>query len=88
MINSSVYLLVSAKTESLLMRVMRHIVTRRHDVTTTYSIDGHAITALFKKGGRSEPGNYSPVSLTSIICKVMESIVKDECYATYCDGTS
>ena len=37
-----------------------------------------SITALFKKGNRSEPGNYRPVSLTSIICKMMESIIKDK----------
>ena len=35
------------------------------------------ITALFKKGNRSEPGNYRPVSLTSIVCKLLESINKD-----------
>ena len=32
-----------------------------------------------------------PVSLTwlqYIICKMMESIIKDKCVATYCDGTS
>ena len=36
------------------------------------------ITALFKKGNRSEPGNYRPVSLTSILCKILESIIKDK----------
>ena len=35
------------------------------------------ITALFKKGNRSEPGNYRPVNLTSIVCKILESIIKD-----------
>ena len=35
------------------------------------------ITALFKKGNRSEPGNYRPVSLTSIVCKILESIIKE-----------
>ena len=32
------------------------------------------ITPIFKKGSRNEPGNYRPVSLTCIVCKVMESI--------------
>jgi len=36
------------------------------------------ITALFKKGNRSDPANYRPVSLTSINCKILESIVKDK----------
>ncbi len=35
------------------------------------------ITAIFKKGDKRQAGNYRPVSLTSIICKVMESIVRD-----------
>src|SRR6218665_1518962 len=35
------------------------------------------IVPLFKKGNRSDPGNYRPVSLTSVVCKVMERLVKD-----------
>jgi len=35
------------------------------------------VVPLFKKGNRSDPCNYRPVSLTSIVCKVMERIVKD-----------
>ena len=35
------------------------------------------IVPLFKKGNRSDPCNYSPVSLTSVVCKVMERLVKD-----------
>ncbi|MEW8548554.1 MAG: reverse transcriptase family protein [Candidatus Thiodiazotropha sp.] len=39
----------------------------------------HAIvTPIFKKGCRSSPGNYRPVSLTSIPCKILESIIRDE----------
>jgi len=34
------------------------------------------ITSLFKKGSRSCPANYRPVSLTSILCKVIEGLVK------------
>jgi len=36
------------------------------------------VTPLFKKGKKSEAQNYRPVSLTSLICKIMESILKDE----------
>lgn len=35
------------------------------------------VTPLFKKGDKSEAGNYRPVSLTSILCKIMEAIVRD-----------
>ena len=35
------------------------------------------IVPLFKKGSRSAPSNYRPVSLTSVVCKVMERIIKD-----------
>ena len=36
------------------------------------------VTAIFKKGSKSDPGNYRPVSLTSIICKVLESFIRDQ----------
>ena len=35
------------------------------------------ITALFKKGNKRLASNYRPVSLTSIVCKCMEKIVRD-----------
>ena len=38
--------------------------------------DGH-ITAIHKKGNKSSPDNYRPVSLTSQICKLMESVIRD-----------
>ena len=34
------------------------------------------ITPLFKKGTKSDPGNYRPVSLTNVIGKTMERVVK------------
>ena len=30
------------------------------------------ISAIFKKGQKTNPSNYRPVSLTSVVCKVME----------------
>lgn len=37
-----------------------------------------SVCPIFKKSDRSDPGNYRPVSLTSVPCKIMESIIKDE----------
>ena len=36
------------------------------------------VTPIFKKGSKSVPGNYRPVSLTSVSCKLMESVIRDE----------
>jgi len=36
------------------------------------------VTAIFKKGERCSPSNYRPISLTVIICKVLESIIRDK----------
>ena len=33
------------------------------------------VTPLFKKGSRSDPSNYRPISLTSVCCKVFEHII-------------
>ena len=36
------------------------------------------ITPIFKKKDRTDPSNYRPISLTSIPCKLMERIIRDE----------
>ena len=35
---------------------------------------------IFKKGNRDSPGNYRPVSLTSVVGKLMEKILRDRIY--------
>lgn len=35
------------------------------------------ISAIFKKGDKKNAGNYRPVSLTSVVCKVLEGIIRD-----------
>lgn len=35
------------------------------------------ISPLYKKGSKHLPENYRPISLTSIVCKIMESLVRD-----------
>jgi limonene-1,2-epoxide hydrolase len=32
---------------------------------------------IFKKGDKTEPGNYRPVRLTSVICKTMDNLVRE-----------
>ena len=39
------------------------------------------VTAIFKKGSAADAGNYRPVSLTSIVCKIMESIIRNHTMA-------
>ncbi|CAM5084683.1 unnamed protein product [Natator depressus] len=36
------------------------------------------IVPIFKKGKKSDPGSYRPVSLTSVVCKVLEKILKEK----------
>ena len=48
---------------------------KHHDVPSDWRTA--IITALFKKGDKSDPGNYRPVSLTCIACKILESIIYD-----------
>ena len=35
------------------------------------------VRPIFKKGSKSKAGNYRPVSLTSVVCKIFESFIRD-----------
>jgi hypothetical protein len=35
------------------------------------------VTPIYKKGAKGEAGNYRPVSITSIPCRMLESVIKD-----------
>ena len=36
------------------------------------------VTPIFNKGSQADPGNCRPVLLTSVCCKVMESVIRDK----------
>ena len=36
------------------------------------------VTPIQKKGDKTTPSNYRPISLTSVVCKIMESIIRDQ----------
>ena len=38
------------------------------------------VRPIFKKGNKSQPGNYRPVSLTSVVCKLLEGFIRDALY--------
>ena len=38
--------------------------------------DGN-ITPIYKKGSHANPANYRPISLTSVLCKMLEGLLRD-----------
>ena len=45
------------------------------------------VVPLYKKGSKNLPSNYRPVSLTSVVCKILESIIK-EAISTHLESNS
>ena len=41
---------------------------------------------IYKKGSKNEVNNYRPVSLTSVVCKVMESAIRDHIMKYFLDN--
>ena len=41
------------------------------------------VSPIYKKGSKNKAENYRPISLTSIICKIMESFTKDRVLAHF-----
>lgn len=36
------------------------------------------VTPILKKGSKSLPSNYRPISLTSVVCKMLETLIRDK----------
>ena len=36
------------------------------------------VTPIYKKGSKSLPSNYRPISLTSVVCKMLETLIRDK----------
>ena len=36
------------------------------------------VTPIYKKGDKSLPSNYRPISLTSVVCKILETLIRDK----------
>ena len=36
------------------------------------------VTPIFKKGSKALPSNYRPISLTSVVCKMLETLIRDK----------
>ena len=41
------------------------------------------VVGIYKKGDKQEPANYRPVSLTSVMCKVLEHIIYSQIMSHY-----
>ena len=57
-----------------------HLIFQK-SLTTAYSscnLEGANVIALYKKGDRCVLNNYCPISLTSLVRMMLESIIKDE----------
>ena len=46
------------------------------------------VVLIFKKGKRTDPGNYRPVSLTSVVSKLMEQLVRQEVLHPFSDNST
>ena len=57
-----------------------HLLSNRY-TTLTHLSKRAAIVPVFKSGDRTAPSNYRPISLTSVIIKVLERIIRKQIVA-------
>ena len=72
----SIHPLVLKTTTAEISPMLTHIFKQSLETGTVPSQWKHAyVSPIFKKGQKSDPKNYRPISLTSVICKSMEHII-------------
>ncbi|ELU01999.1 hypothetical protein CAPTEDRAFT_40136, partial [Capitella teleta] len=66
------------ETASQISKPLRMLFDSRLSIRVLPSVWKSAhVTALFKRGKKHSPENYRPVSLTSVVCKVMKHFVRE-----------
>ena len=59
--------------------ILTHIFQQSLDSGTVPTQWKHAfVSPVFKKGNKTDPTNYRPISLTSVVCKIMEHILSSQ----------
>jgi len=64
------HLLKNPSTAYISEVVLRQLSTERSEVS-------YCDASVRKKDNKMDPGNYRPVSLTCVACKIMEAIIRD-----------
>ena len=73
-----------------ILQEMSHVITKPLQQIVTLSMNKNKlpsiwkkanVSPIFKKGKKQSASNYRPVSLTCILCKLQESLIRDDIVA-------
>ena len=74
-------LLVSCATELAPVLLLIFLTLFPMESVIPKSWNRAAIITIYKPGDKTVPNNYHPISLTSVICKVLESIIRKQVFS-------